>query len=282
MSNPLIGNFILAWVVTNWKIVYVTFFISEEFFMENDFAKQFPLGKVSYISSLYAFFDVSRPFLVFTTWLHLIVIPATTAYLLVWQLPKLSIIAKLRNIDFHNQEERAIFLKESARNKERSETATKEERAKQVQLDEQKKTLEKELALARAEVKKEQENLSLERERISQHAKKVREEQEERKSWESDYQKFLKTPFAQDFDTLYRSVYEHHGRVDVWQDETQTRFFVPTDILAFAHVNNIITFSEDGIISLSDKGNFFLKKYLESQNIRKSEDGRVDIRDLPF
>ncbi len=69
LTSPLYGTFVFTWLVWNWKIPYVTFFISED---------QLEITKIEYISNLVM------------NWSHVIALPLMSTAILVLIMPFIS------------------------------------------------------------------------------------------------------------------------------------------------------------------------------------------------
>ena len=79
--------------------------------------------------------------------------------------------------------------------------------------------------------------------------------------WESEYKEFTTHPLYRHFSKIIESIYEYHGKTATVTRYSQ-RFEIPKELLAFAHANELINFSEDNDrISLTVKGKFFVKKF---------------------
>jgi len=75
--TPMYFYFFIAWVVANWKFVYVLLFVNEDTIVQNRH-----ILKIDYLSQMYG-----------VNWeslLHLIIIPAITSFVIIWWLSRLS------------------------------------------------------------------------------------------------------------------------------------------------------------------------------------------------
>lgn len=76
MKNPFWRNFIIVWITWNWRVWYITFFVSEEKVW----------NKIDYIINMYNCFWYSFIWII----LNWIIVPVLVSYLLVWWFPLLS------------------------------------------------------------------------------------------------------------------------------------------------------------------------------------------------
>jgi hypothetical protein len=97
--SPMYFYFIIAWIITNWKFVYVLFFSNEGFLFGN-----LHLLKINYLISFYPinnYFDILYNIAV------LLLIPAFFSYLAVWWFTILSEIF-YKKYELHKQNKRVI------------------------------------------------------------------------------------------------------------------------------------------------------------------------------
>lgn len=75
ITSPLYGTWLFSWIIWNWEIFYITFFVSEE---------KLKAMKLDYIVSNY--FDWCS----FHSWLHLLILPLFSTIIIIYVLPHLS------------------------------------------------------------------------------------------------------------------------------------------------------------------------------------------------
>lgn len=97
--SPMYFYFIIAWIVTNWKFVYVLLFANQE----NVFNEE-GISKISLLSQLYSFDSLLN---ISVSVLHLVIIPATFSFVAVWLL---SIWSEkfFKKYETHKQNKRVI------------------------------------------------------------------------------------------------------------------------------------------------------------------------------
>ncbi len=95
LSNPFLGKLLLAWIICNWKITYVTFFVSEE---------KLTINRLDYISDYLNrkdFFGI----------LEIYVAPLLITASLIWIVPHLSDIAF--NVSEKFRKKKALKIKQT-------------------------------------------------------------------------------------------------------------------------------------------------------------------------
>ena len=90
ITSPFFGSFIFSWLVWNWRIPYLTFFVSQDSIK--------PFTKIEYIVAHY------------NNWLHLVILPFVSAVLLVATVPYLS--NRLFKIHLYYERERTKWREE--------------------------------------------------------------------------------------------------------------------------------------------------------------------------
>jgi len=73
MKSPMYSSFAIAWLITNWRVRYITIFTSEEYLFKQNIA-----NKLDYIERFYQFWSVLE--WLCTLW-KLVIIPV----ILVWR-----------------------------------------------------------------------------------------------------------------------------------------------------------------------------------------------------
>ncbi len=84
ISSPLYGTFIASWSVWNWKIIWVTIFVSEKHLHSNNVI----LNKVDYIVTFYC------------NWIDNFIIPLMLTGLFIWLVPYISELAYKAHLKF--------------------------------------------------------------------------------------------------------------------------------------------------------------------------------------
>ena len=80
--------------------------------------------------------------------------------------------------------------------------------------------------------------------------------------WESEYRELSKLPLVKYFENLIESLYSHGGKVRVIDAYDELTFEINRDILAYADTNGLIEYNrEKQLISLTEKGKYFVKRY---------------------
>lgn len=165
-------------------------------------------------------------------WSHLArltIFPVISTYLIIWWLPMLSNWAHKKHIEFY-YERKLIF------DKARLEYENKE-----------KKTL-----ISIATLKKEQVEVK----------KEIQKNTLPEDEWLVEFEDFKKNILFKKLKQLKDVLYEYGGKTVVGGERQ-----VNSDILAMAHTKGLILIKESGYqekIELTEKGKFFLKKYLEN------------------
>lgn len=83
---------------------------------------------------------------------------------------------------------------------------------------------------------------------------------------EKDYNSFKKSKFYKDFKIIIESVYSRNGEIRI-EDPYEGRLFfqIPTEILSYAHSNDLVEI-EGEKIKLTSKGKYFVKEYNKDKN----------------
>lgn len=97
--SPMYFYFIIAWIITNWQFVYAFFFLDPKFIFESQ-----KTDKISLLESFYSM-DLWLPAICSIG--KLVVIPAISAFVIVWWFSKLS-EAFYEKTEKHKQNKRAI------------------------------------------------------------------------------------------------------------------------------------------------------------------------------
>lgn len=103
--------------------------------------------------------------------------------------------------------------------------------------------------------------------KIAKNIKKTEEEIEENRTqeeiWDDEYEEFKKTGYFAKFEDVKNCIFESSGYVK------SSTFGVPTDINAYFNSNNIVEFTDKNFesITLTQKGKYFLRKYMDDTDI---------------
>lgn len=215
--------------IISWIIFHWKFIYTLLFVSEEKIWQATSLLKNDYLSKV--FFNFSNWYF-YVAW----TMPFILTWLVIWKFPKwISLPA------FKKEEEYRLAKK-------------------RIRISEQMK-------LGLEEIKLEQENIK----KLNVVSQKTKKEKEIEKldpsiTWKEEYTIFKSKPFYSDFKYVVESIYQHQGNI-IWYDNVQS-YRVPQTILAYAHTNNLIEFSNDKeSISLTAKGKFFVKEFsLEDSN----------------
>lgn len=165
---------------------------------------------------------------------HFLALPLISTYVLIWWLPIVSNWAHKKHIEFFYKRKQ-IFDEETLKyENKKGEILSSISEVKKKQ------------AVAKEEIKK---NIS----------------EEER--WLDDYNIFIKSQPNHRLDLIKNVIYSNGGSVYKWSGSQDVRL-IDSDTLAVAHTNNLISIEGEGTgekIRLSDKGKFFLAKFLEDR-----------------
>lgn len=86
LSSSMYGSFAISWIIWNWKVIYVTFFVDQNLLFQYELINKL---KVDYISSLYHWSSFGG-----SVWsvIEIFIGPAVSAYIIVWFISKLDFI----------------------------------------------------------------------------------------------------------------------------------------------------------------------------------------------
>ena len=102
LTNPFLGKLLLAWILWNWKIPYISFFVSEENLIpENELEKTNKLEFVSNYLTPDSFWDFCNIYLV----------PFLITGILIWVVPWLSNI--VFNVSEYYRKKKSLKIKET-------------------------------------------------------------------------------------------------------------------------------------------------------------------------
>ncbi len=226
-SSPFYGTFIISWLICNWKIWYLTFFVDSDILF-----KDLEAIKIDYIIDLYrvdSFWSFLWPFLG-----KLFVCPLISAWSIVFLMPKLTF----------------YFLKKHEENR-KNELEIKFKTDKDI------------LKIKNEKLKKERETLDEEKV-LEERRKEIEQVKSKQEVWDREYEKFKKTRYVKDFEAIKECVYEHDGAINIHNKENEAK--INSDIKSYFDINGLIElFWKNGYESmkLTEKGKYFLSKYTE-------------------
>ncbi len=123
--NPFWGAFIISWILWNWNIFYLTFFIDSELLFKKE-----NILKIDYIKNIYQWNNFLN---IFSNLFHLLFFPLISSYVIIFWLPKLTSIFYEKYLENENQnkllkiKKEEEFLKIKSQKLEKEKTILKEE-----------------------------------------------------------------------------------------------------------------------------------------------------------
>ncbi|MFA6458159.1 MAG: hypothetical protein WCV72_02085 [Patescibacteria group bacterium] len=233
-TSPFYGTFFMALVFWNWKIFYVLFFEDAAIIGE---------PKIKYVSENYLSFlshfnfCLWKPLCVYPTinildWIFMILFhlvpPFGIALLLIWIFPKFTNKLHNKSLDFHFERQSAF-------------------RNKTIEF-------EKEESKGLKEIKKEVEKQADTQKEISATKTKIKESKTPEQIWDGEFEKLKDNSLFSNFGKLKDCIYRNSG----YCSESYK------DVIPFFHVNEIVEYkkNKENTIELTEKGKYFMKKYL--------------------
>lgn len=213
ISSPFYGTFIVSWLLWNWKIWYVTFFIDSDLLVNDKH-----ILKIDYIINIY---NVDNFLNIFYSVGHILILPLLSSLLIVYLMPIITCRFYKKSLETDNANR---LLK--ARNDEEF-------------INAQGAKLEAQKGL----IKKEQQ--------IEVEKKKLEKSQEE--VWSEEYKEFKSTKYQNDFSKIRECIYENGGYTSG----------LPSVLIAYFNVNDLVESIASNRIGITEKGKYFLKKYME-------------------
>jgi len=229
IKSPFYGTFAIAWIISNWKAIYITFFVNQDLIYKTS-----EKLKLEYILDLYYIETVPK---IIPPLLKVIILPAIYTYFIIWILSKLDYLVFEKNDK--NQLKKIIFQK-----KQRAENLKQE-----VVVERRKK----EVLIAEEEKIKAQKRI----------------EKTSKEKWDTEYKKLMKYNNFGKVMTLFRScLYEHKGNVSVEADwGGGLSFSLPPKYISFLDLEGIAEFKgSNNSLQATTKGKYLLKKYIEEKN----------------
>lgn len=221
LSSPFYGFFIISWIIVNWDFIYAAIFVSGD----NIYHKTNLLKNEYLLQNVLPAHYVSLEY-----WLTFIIYPLILTLIVFWPMQYVTRFFLIRHIENKKNEER---IKNQAL-KVRAETIKAETAVYEAEIEQAKR--EKEAAEISPEL-----------------------------GWKKEYEQFKNHPLFDKFQKIIDSVYSNNGRTYVNEYDSEIQewysFSVPQDVLVFADVNDLITKSNTGNISFTQKGKSFVRYY---------------------
>ena len=233
LRTQLYGLLGFWWVVFHWEFFYALFFVNQ-----NIIFRKTGLLKNEYLKQ--HFYDYSHKQF-WVQFLASVILTFAMTILMIWVIPRFILIRAFER----EQKDRAERLKVKIKYEEDVQKERTNLEKKITQLEEQ-------LAKRFASTEK----------RVVQE-KKVQDADPTSK-WQEEYDQLKKSQLYNDFDELVKSLYEYGGKTKVVSDDIMERtiFELDRDLLAYSDANDLISYDRSkGIISLTEKGKFFIKQY---------------------
>lgn len=230
LVSPFWGAYIGSWLIWNWKIWYITFFVESNLLLQ-----RYSMLKLDYITNLYnlcSFWDIIYSLS------HLFIFPGITAYLVIFELPKITYKFYKQSVDDDYKS------REYKEEKERRHLESKKSRL-------------------------EVEEVVVEKEKNIESMKSQKTQQEE---WDEEYENFKNSRYYNSFSQLKESIYSHKGETYPYFIDANSRQkrkeVVDVNVKAYFNSSDVIEiFFEEGVekIRLTEKGLYFMSKFLDDK-----------------
>lgn len=235
INSPIYGIFIVAVIGWNWRAFYVLFFENSDLLNNPkiEYAQQF--SRVQELSSTgQRFFDIVIYGLnLILPPLFIFGVPIIVTYLAIWQLPKIHQHAHRTYLRFKFDRKKEFHIQNVA--------------------------FQESIA-----VQKEKEVKAVERKAVAE--QKIEGQLSPEEKWGMEFEEFRKHSYFSKFNKILDIIYKHGGQTEPFVGVGRRRITEP-EILAFIHSKNLINIKRDKnnyeIIEATDKGKFFIEKYLE-------------------
>lgn len=237
MRTPVYGVFTFWWMILHWEFIYALLFVSQA-----DILKHTGYLKNEYLKRYFTNYLDSG----FWWWSAIsFLIAGFMTYLMVWIIPRLVLNRAFERQQKDNAAKRKIKLKYA-----------QEIQVEKTKLEEEKTKLEtqtgKKLAATARKAAQAKKIVDLDPEIL----------------WQTEYEEFKKSQLFKKFDRLITALYRHNGqtviedtRYPVGRAE-RVQFVLNPDLLAYADTSGLINYDRSNkIISLTDKGKFFVKQF---------------------
>lgn len=231
VSSPVYGTFLFSFLFWNWKLIYLSFWVSEE---------TIGISKLDYLTQQMiqnGFTELSfiplfmHPFF---SWFNIVVIPIIITYFMLRYFPHIQNWAYRENLDFKKERRKNL---------------------NQHNLDIEMHHLEIRENIARKEVLVQKEEKKATEQKIEKLNKK---DLLEKDRYSDDYNEFKKLRFYNTVSIINDVIYNQGG----YSGDLDSK------ILSYWHTNDLVLFRKDNsnFIELTDKGKYFLKKSLSENN----------------
>lgn len=217
-NSPFWATFIVSWLLWNWKVWYVTFFIDSELLLKNKCTL-----KIDYISNLF----IPTSFLDFI-WIlfHSLIFPYLSAYLIIFVFP-IYITRKfyLQSLDNVNNE---VLIK---------------------------KRKEKELLDVEKDIKETKKDIK----NIEKQSKTQQE------IWNEEYEELKKKTYFNSIEKIIKCVFENGGYISDTSSRANILSIKDKTYFSTSKIIEIHPTSFGEEIKLTEKGNYFIKKFLDEK-----------------
>lgn len=88
-------------------------------------------------------------------------------------------------------------------------------------------------------------------------------ESKEKRTWEKEYETFKESRMFGEFHKIQESVYRHDGKIRLTSARGDILFDIRGEVVAYGDTNGLLSLV-DGRIALTEKGKYFMKRYLEN------------------
>ncbi len=216
-TSPLYGTFIFSVILWNWKFFYILFWQNEE--------KLF-IPRIEYVQ-----LNILNYQNILSHFLHFLILPIISTYIIIWWLPILSNWAHRKHTEFYYK--RKIIFDDLRLEYERKEKSN---------------------LVSISEIKKEQ----------AEAKKEIAENTTEEDKWIEEFESFKAHPMFSKFSQIIDVIYGNGGRTHKLINNQFIRAIYP-DVLAFADTRGLIQITNTASqsqekIDLTKKGKFFASK----------------------
>ncbi|MDD5464396.1 MAG: hypothetical protein PHP62_04555 [Candidatus Moranbacteria bacterium] len=224
LVSPFWGAFIASWLVWNWRVWYVTFFVDSDLLMQSK--------SVLKIDYLLTFYPVSHLWSI----AYSLFPPFLFSYLVVFWLPKITKKYYLKSLEYEYDIKTVKLKKEE----DFLRLEGKKFQAEEIKLEAEENVLKKETAV-----------------------KKIKSEVSNEELWNSEYEKFKSSKYFNEFNAIKKCLYENGGKTtDNWGAsivgvDIKAYCNVNGIIKMSTDKNN------HEVITLTEKGIYFMRKYSE-------------------
>ena len=223
-TSPFWGHFFLSWLVVNWNLVYVAFFVDADTILQ----------KKEVLRNEYLYSLMPQTFL--ETAAHFLIYPLLISAFIAWVVsPTVG----------------RAFFKRSSINK-REQGSIEKQINENLNLTRQAQTL-----------VEEQKKLVAQKVELEEESKKA-EEENPRIFWEQEFEAFKESRLFYKFKQVVDTLYAHQKQLVYVNDYGKRASRIDPDMLAYADSHGLITIDNSGNrVEPTDKGRFFLAQYSE-------------------